>query len=78
MFKAEVGDDVYGEDPTTNCLEEKVAKLLGKEDCIFVASGTMANQLSLRAHTQPGDEVILDRDSHAFLNEGAGGAAILR
>ncbi len=76
MFKAEVGDDVYGEDPTTNYLEEKVAKLLGKEDSIFVASGTMANQLSLRAHTQPGDEVILDRNSHAFLNEGAGGAVI--
>lgn len=76
MFKAEVGDDVYGEDPTTNYLEEKVAKLLGKEDSIFVASGTMANQLSLRAHTQPGDEVIMDRNSHAFLNEGAGGAAI--
>ena len=76
MFKAEVGDDVYGEDPTTNRLEQKVAKLLGKEDSIFVASGTMANQLSLRAHTQPGDEVILDRNSHVFLNEGGGGAAI--
>lgn len=76
MFKAEVGDDVYGEDPTTNRLEEKVAKLLGKEDSIFVASGTMANQLTIRAHTQPGDEVILDRDSHVFLNEGGGGAAL--
>jgi len=76
MFKAEVGDDVYGEDPTANRLEEKVAKLLGKEDSIFVPSGTMANLLSLRANTQPGDEVILDRNSHVFLNEGGGGAAI--
>lgn len=76
MFKAEVGDDVYGEDPTTNLLEEKVAKFLGMEDSIFVPSGTMANQLSLRAYTQPGDEIILDKNSHVFLNEGGGGAAL--
>jgi threonine aldolase len=76
MLKAEVGDDVYGEDPTANRLEEKVAKLLGKEDSIFVPSGTMANLLSLIVHTQPGGEVILDRNSHVFVNEGGGGAAI--
>jgi len=76
MFKAEVGDDVFGEDPTANLLQEKVAKLLGKEDSLFVASGTMANQLSLRAHTQPGDEIILERNSHVFNSESGGGAAL--
>ncbi|MCK4617951.1 aminotransferase class I/II-fold pyridoxal phosphate-dependent enzyme [Candidatus Aerophobetes bacterium] len=76
MFKAEVGDDVFGEDPTTNWLQEKVAELLGKEDSLFVASGTMANQLSLRAQTQPGDEIILERSSHIFNSESGGGAAI--
>lgn len=76
MFEAEVGDDVYGEDPTANLLEEKVAKFLGMQASVFVPSGTMANQLSLRAYTQPGYEVILDRNSHVFLNEGGGGAAL--
>lgn len=76
MFKAEVGDDVFGEDPTTNLLQEKVAKLLGKEDSLFVASGTMANQLSLRAQTQPGDEIIVERNSHIFNSESGGGAAL--
>jgi len=76
MFQAEVGDDVYGEDPTVNKLEEKVAKLLGKEASIFVPSGTMANQLCLRAHTHPGDEVIVERYSHIFLDESGAAAAL--
>ncbi|MFQ6066766.1 MAG: threonine aldolase family protein [bacterium] len=76
MFKAEVGDDVFGEDPTANLLQEKVAKLLGKEDSLFVASGTMANQLSLRSQTQPGDEIIVERNSHLFNSESGGGAAL--
>ena len=58
MAEAEVGDDVFGEDPTVNALQEEVAELFGKEAAIFVASGTMANQISLKAHTQPGDEVV--------------------
>jgi threonine aldolase len=76
MAEAEVGDDVFGEDPTVNLLQEKVAKILGKEDAIFVPSGTMANQLSIRAHTQPGDEVIIEETSHPFNFEGGAGAAL--
>jgi len=76
MAKAEVGDDVYGEDPTVNTLQEKVAGLLGKERAIFVPSGTMANQLSVKSHTQPGDEVILENFSHAYNFEGGAGAAL--
>jgi threonine aldolase len=76
MAEAEVGDDVYGEDPTINALQERVAKLLGKEKALFVPSGTMANQLSIKAHTQPGDEVILEATSHAYNFEGGAGAAL--
>ena len=76
MAKAEVGDDVYGEDPTINALQIKVAKLLGKEKAVFVPSGTMANQLSIKAHTQPGDEVILETTSHAYNFEGGAGAVL--
>jgi len=76
MFYAKVGDDVYGEDPTANRLEAKVAKLLGKEASIFVPSGTMANQLCLRAHTKPGDEVIVERESHIFNHECGAAAAL--
>ena len=59
MARAEVGDDVYGEDPTVNRLQETVADLLGKEAALFVPSGTMANQVALGVLTRPGDEVIL-------------------
>ena len=76
MFAAEVGDDVFGEDPTINALQEKVARILGKEAAIFVASGTMANQLSIKSHTQPGDEVIIEGGSHAMNYEGGAGAAL--
>jgi len=76
MAEAEVGDDVYGEDPTINSLQEKVAQMLGKERAVFVPSGTMANQLSIKAHTQPGDEVIIDASSHAYNFEGGAGAVL--
>ncbi len=76
MFEAAVGDDVLGEDPTTNALQEKAAHLLGKEAALFVASGTMGNQLSIKAHTQPGDEVIIEAGGHAMNFEGGAGAVI--
>jgi threonine aldolase len=76
MSEAEVGDDVFGEDPTVNALQEKVANLLGKEAALFVPSGTMANQLSIKSHTQPGDEVIIEGSSHPYNFEGGAGAAL--
>jgi threonine aldolase len=76
MAEAEVGDDVFGEDPTVNALQEKVANLLGKEAALFVPSGTMANQLSIKSHTEPGDEVIIESSSHAYNFEGGAGAAL--
>jgi threonine aldolase len=76
MAEAEVGDDVFGEDPTVNALEEKVARLLGKEAALFVPSGTMANQLSIKSHTEPGDEVIIEASSHPYNFEGGAGAAL--
>jgi threonine aldolase len=74
MRTAEVGDDVYGEDPTINRLQEKVAEILGKEAALFVPSGVMANQLAIKTQTQPGDEVIVESDSHIFHFETAGAA----
>lgn len=76
MMNAEVGDDVMGEDPTTNLLQDRVAGLLEKEAALFVPSGTMANHVSIRAWTQPGDEVILHKLSHTFLYESAAAAAL--
>jgi len=76
MAEAEVGDDVFGEDPTVNILQEKVARLLEKEAALFVPSGTMANQLSIKSHTQPGDEVIIESSSHPYNFEGGAGAAL--
>lgn len=76
MFAAMVGDDVFGEDPTVNALQEKAARLLSKEAALFVASGTMANQLSIKAHTQPGDEVIIEAGAHAMNFEGGAGAVV--
>jgi threonine aldolase len=76
MAEAEVGDDVFGEDPTVNALQEKVATLLGKEAALFVPSGTMANQLAIKSHTQPGDEVIIETSSHPYNFEGGAGAAL--
>jgi threonine aldolase len=76
MQTAEVGDDVFGEDPTVNLLEERVADLLGKEAAIFVPSGTMSNQIGVRCHTQPGDEMLCDVNCHIY-NYEAGGAVVL-
>ena len=76
MVDAEVGDDVFGDDPTVNALQARVARLLGKEAALFTPSGTMANQLALHSQTQPGDEVILDRAAH-ILNDESGAAAAL-
>jgi threonine aldolase len=76
MASAEVGDDVFGEDPTVNRLQEKVAELLGKEAALFVPSGTMGNQICIKVHTQPGDELIAESGSHVF-NYETGGAAFL-
>ena len=76
MAAAEVGDDVYGEDPTVRALEERTAELLGKEAGLFVPSGTMANQIAIRTHTEPGDEIIADARSHILLYERAAPTAL--
>lgn len=76
MAEAEVGDDVWGDDPTVNKLQEKVADMLGKEAALFTPSGTMANLIAILTHTQPGDEVIVERESHTF-NYEVGGAGAL-
>ena len=60
MATAEVGDDVYGDDPTVRALEARTAELLGKEDAVFVPTGSMSNQIAIRTHTEPGDLVLFD------------------
>jgi threonine aldolase len=72
---APVGDDQFGEDPTVNALQDRVAALLGKEAALFVPSGTMANQIAVRALTRPGDEVIVSRESHVAWHETGAAAA---
>ena len=72
MVQAEVGDDVFNEDPTVKKLEEKIAGMFGKEAAIYCPSGTMTNQIALRILTQPQDEVICDKRSHIYLYEGGG------
>lgn len=76
MLAAEVGDDVLGDDPTVSALEAYVAELLGKEAAVYMPSGTMTNQVALRSHTQPGDEIILEAESHIYYYEGGGPAAL--
>lgn len=76
MAFAEVGDDVYGEDPTVRRLEERAAQLTDKEAALFVPSGTMANQIALGTLAQAGDEVIIGAGSHCYLYEGGAGAAL--
>lgn len=71
MMKAKVGDDVYGEDDTINELQQKVAKLFGKEDALFVPSGTMSNQIAIAVNTQQGDEILCEKNSHIFYYETA-------
>ena len=75
MAQAPVGDDQYGEDPTTNQLQERVAALLGKEAALWLPSGTMANQVALRTLTRPGDDVIVSPECHAVWHETGGSAA---
>ena len=72
MMEAVVGDDVFGDDPTVQELERRVAALAGKEAALYVPSGTMGNQLALKCHTEPGDEVLLERESHIFVYEQGG------
>jgi threonine aldolase len=76
MAAAEVGDDVFGEDRTVNKLEERVAQLLGKEAALFVPSGTMSNQIAVRVHTRPGDELLCDVNCHIFQYEAGAPAAL--
>lgn len=72
MMQAKVGDDVFGEDPTVNELENQMAAMFGMEAALFCASGTMTNQIAIKCHTQPGDEVLCHKDSHVFVYEGGG------
>ena len=72
MFTASVGDDVFGEDPTINKLEAMAADMLGMEAAVFCPSGTMTNQIAIKVHTQPGDEVICEKLSHVYIYEGGG------
>ena len=76
MASAEVGDDVYEEDPTVNLLQDRAAELTGKEESLFVPSGTMANQIAVRVWTQPGDALMAAKDAHVYLYEGGGAAAL--
>ncbi len=75
MMQAKIGDDVFGEDPSVNELESMSASLFGMESAIFCPSGTMTNQIAIKCHTQPGDEVICDVLSHVYIYEGGGIAA---
>jgi threonine aldolase len=76
MAEAEVGDDVFGDDPTVNRLEEIAAGMMGKEAALFVPSGTMGNLIALLVHCQRGDEVIVGNQSHIYLNEAGGMSAL--
>jgi hypothetical protein len=75
MAEAPVGDDQYGEDPSVNRLQQRIAELLGKEAGLFVPSGTMSNQIALKLLTRPGDEVILGEDAHMIWHEAGAGVA---
>src|SRR3954447_7419220 len=77
MAEAEVGDDVFGDDPTVNALEDRAAELLGKEAGLFVASGTMGNLVAQMAHLARGEETIAGREHHLVIDEAAGHAVIV-
>jgi threonine aldolase len=72
MMRAEVGDDVFEDDPTVNALEQKAASLFGMPSALFCASGTLTNQLAIRVHCTPGSEVICDQYAHVYVSEGGG------
>ncbi len=76
MASAEVGDDVLGDDPTVIALEKRTAEILGKEAAVYMPSGTMTNQVAIRAHTEAGDEILLDANGHSYFYEGGGPAAL--
>ena len=76
MAQAEVGDDVLGDDPTVNRLQERVAALFRREAALFVPSGTMGNQICVKVLTQPGEEILCEERSHVFVNE-AGGLGLI-
>ena len=76
MSSADVGDDVLGDDPNVNELQRRMAEMLGKEAAIFIPSGTMSNAIAIRAHTNPGDEIVTERYSHIYVYEGGGFAAL--
>jgi len=76
MYEAELGDDVFGDDPTVNRLQEKTAELVGTEAALFVASGTMGNLLAILSHCQRGDEVLFGDQAHMFLYEAGGGSVL--
>ncbi len=78
MMNAEVGDDVYGEDPTVNALQERLATMFGKEAALWVPTGVMGNQLAIKAHTNDGDEVIVDEESHIYRYETAAPSILSR
>lgn len=72
MMRAPVGDDVFGEDPSVNKLEQRMAALFGMESALYCPTGTMSNQIAIKTHTLPGDEVICDQNAHVFVYEGGG------
>ena len=76
MHQAFVGDDVFGDDPTIKNLEERVAEILGKEAAVYMPSGTMTNQVAIRTHTEPGDEILLEQSAHVYFNEAGATAAL--
>ena len=76
MKEAFVGDDVFGDDPTINNLEGRVAEILGKEASVYMPSGTMTNQVAIRTHTEPGDEILLEQSAHVYFNEAGATAAL--
>jgi threonine aldolase len=76
MAQAEVGDDVFGDDPTVIKLEKRVSEILGKETAVYMPSGTMANQVAFRSHTEPGDEILIHEQAHTYLLESGAPAAL--
>src|SRR5690349_10519365 len=76
IAKAEVGDDVFGEDPTVGALQDEVAALVGKEAALFVSTGTMGNQLAIAVHTRPGEEVVVGEGAHVVHYESGAGPAL--
>ncbi len=76
MAEAEVGDDVLGDDPTVAALEARTAEILGMAAAVYMPSGTMTNQVAIRAHTEPGDEILIEANGHSYFYEGGGAAAL--